>query len=134
MIYLDTSAAVKLIVPEAEREPLLADLGTEQRLSSSVLLHLELHRVLHRVSPDALAQGEQAVKHLLGSIALVPISREVISRASDITGELRSLDAIHLATALLLDSPAEPVRLVAYDRRLVDAARQHGLEASSPGA
>lgn len=66
---------------------------------------------------------------LFDRIELVAVTRDLLRRAAELTSErLRSLDAIHLATALEVD----PDEVVAYDRRLLEAAEAAGLRTSSP--
>lgn len=131
MIYLDSSALLKLLVDEAESQALAAWLS--ERLSSTLvssdLARLEVLRAVRRLS----AEGVPALRALLSQLDLVPISRVLIDDAADI-GEpaLRSLDALHLATAVSLG--AELTAFVAYDLRLVAAAREAGLAVHRPGA
>ena len=101
--------------------------GEALRKVSSALLDVEVSRALRREGLDpALADA------LLDSIDLVVIDDEVVQRAKALTGELTSLDAIHLATALMLDHPRDPVVLLTHDARLAGAARAHGLEVIDP--
>jgi len=134
VIYLDTSAVMKLVVPEAYS----ADLGSwilkrgDSTLISSQLLRVELLRAVRRREPAKLAQAEAWLR----SIDSVAISTEVVERAAGYPDEdLRSLDAIHLATAERISEAAtEPLEaFVVYDLRLREAAKSHGLPASSPG-
>lgn len=72
----------------------------------------------------------QATRRLLDSCLLVGVSDRLLRRAGELaSATLRSLDAIHLASALRI----EPDEVVAYDRRLVAAAVERGLAVSSPG-
>ena len=116
---------MKLCVPEAESAVLLEQVRTLERSISSELTVLETTRAAVRAI--GLARAEQACARL----DLLPISRSILDRARSITPpELRSLDAIHLATAL--EPRAAPV-VIAYDDRLLGAARDHGLATVSPG-
>jgi predicted nucleic acid-binding protein len=119
---------VKLCVPEAESAALLEYLGERDRSISSELTVVETARAGARVAgADGLARAEQACSRL----DLLPISRSILDRATALTPpELRSLDAIHLATAL---EPRTPPVVVAYDARLLSAAREQGLTTASPG-
>ena len=72
------------------------------------------------------------VDEFIAGVELVEIGPDVIARASALTGELKSLDAIHLATATLLDDPRHPVTVLTHDARLADAARSRGLGAIDP--
>nr|WP_250649068.1 MULTISPECIES: hypothetical protein [unclassified Actinomyces] len=73
--------------------------------------------------------GAEAARAFL--TRLVP-DQQVVDRACALTGELNSLDAIHLATALLLDDPRDPVTVFTHDARLGGAARARGLEVVDP--
>jgi len=126
-IYLDTSAAAKLLVDEAESGALAAyidEIGAEQDLVSSALLEIELRRLAVRLGLD-----QSAVTDLLARLDLVDPPRSLFHEAGLLPGtQLRSLDALHLATALRVDADT----LVAYDARLLDAARSLGLGVHSP--
>lgn len=126
-LYLDASAAAKLLVDEAESEALANYLdGTvdEHELVSSALLETELRRLAVRLELD-----QAAVTDLLARVDLVDPPRSLFHEAGLLPGtHLRSLDALHLATALRVDADT----LVAYDVRLLDAARSLGLTALSP--
>ncbi|RLP10012.1 type II toxin-antitoxin system VapC family toxin [Propionibacterium australiense] len=126
--YLDTSAALKLLIEEAESESLGSWLTGEvtdgMTLCSSFLLHVELHcaaRRRHRLD-------EQAVASLLAGIELIDISREhLLAAARDTTG-LRAADAIHLAVALDVRSDL----LLTYDQEMQNAAQQRALTVVAP--
>lgn len=91
-------------------------------LYSSVLIDVELAHVAHRGGlPSSSVDG------FLGHLRRVRFDAEVVQRARTLTKALRSLDAIHLASALILDSPAAPVTLLTHDRRMSIAAAAHGL-------
>lgn len=126
-VYLDTSAAAKLLVDEAESEALAAYLdgiSDEQVLVSSALLETELRRLAVRLELD-----QSAVTDLLARVDLVDPPRSLFHEAGLLPGtRLRSLDALHLATALRVDA----VTVVAYDVRLLEAARSVGLGVHSP--
>jgi predicted nucleic acid-binding protein len=130
VIYLDSSALLKLLHEEAESAA-LADWLTTQAGSpilSSELAKVEVVRACRRINPDALPEA----KTLLAGLDLVPLTGAVIAEAADV-GEttLRSLDAIHLASALALR--ADLSTFVAYDRRLGAAASAAGLQLLAPG-
>jgi len=126
-IYLDTSAAAKLLVDEAESGALAAyvdEIGAEQDLVSSALLETELRRLAVRLGLD-----QSAVTDLLARLDLVDPPRSLFHEAGLLPGtQLRILDALHLATALRVDADT----LVAYDARLLDAARSLGVGVHSP--
>lgn len=131
MIYLDTSAFVKLVWSEPETVPLQHFLAerTELSLVSSALLTLEVRRAVLRVDPTQMPRADL----LLTRIGQLGVTRAVLEAASRLPDpHLRSLDAIHLATALLLHADLEAV--VTYDTRLAAAANTQKLAVATPGA
>lgn len=131
IVYVDTSAAMKLLVDEKE-SALLADHLQQRRqdqdtLVASLLLHTELHCAANR-RPEHIEH--EAVSEVLSAIALVDIESGDLTTAPLLPGRLRSADAIHLATALRLNARA----MVVYDTELRAASRTAGIDASSPGA
>lgn len=130
MIYLDTSALAKLIVEEAETATLARWLDDRdgEVLVTSVVTKVELVRAATRHSPA----GRSAALTLVAELALIPIDPVVIDTAWSLEPPaLRSLDAIHLASALNLNSPG--LTFVAYDHRLRSAAASAGLAVEAPG-
>ena len=130
MIYLDSSALMKLIRSEDETSALRLwlDLRTEQPVVSSEVGRVEVLRAARRVGDQVLAEARAVV----GDLDLVPLDRAVQDVACDIGAPvLRTLDALHLASALLLGETL--TEFVAYDRRLADAARAAGLVVATPG-
>lgn len=127
MIYVDTSALLKLVKPEAESKALAAYLHDETELVSSTLLAVEARRGALRNTPEKLPR----VDILLSRIDMVEISGPVIESASRLPDPLlRSLDAIHLATALLIREEIDV--LLTYDVRLTEAAQAHGISTAAP--
>lgn len=126
MLLMDTSALVRLIVREPESDPLRAALGAmnEVRLVASALVRTELRRAVLRWSVDdaELRAAATATAHdVLDGVDLLAMTPEVLDLAGRLDPpELRSLDAIHLATAVQLG--AELDALVTYDARLAAAA------------
>lgn len=106
---------------------LIMDAHVKDRSVSSCLLTVEMARAAHREHFDI-----RVVDEFIEGVELVEIGPDVIERASALTGELKSLDAIHLATATLLDDPRHPVTVLTHDARLADAARSRGLGAIDP--
>jgi uncharacterized protein len=128
MIYLDTSAALKLVAPEAETPALelwIAERAGIPRVSSR-LLRIEMLRSVARSAPDLASRANV----VLSSIALV--SMDDIAPTAEVIGDrvLRSLGAIHLATAHELRT--ELTAFVCYDKRLGDSARTLGLPVEAP--
>lgn len=130
MIYLDSSALVKLVLPEAETSSLgefLIRRGDHEHVSSA-LLAIEIRRTVARVNIERLSYADL----LLEDVRQLSIDGGIVSSASRLPGEgLRSLDAIQLATALLLRPELDA--FITYDKRLGSAAEQHGLPVVAPG-
>jgi predicted nucleic acid-binding protein len=129
VIYFDTSALVKLVFDETESAALAEWLTVRADVPkvSSDLSTIELLRTCRRVDEDAV----EGANLLLGGIDLLPMDRAIVEKAATIVpSELRSLDAIHLASALSVK--ANLTALVAYDVRLCSAAAQAGIEVVSP--
>jgi predicted nucleic acid-binding protein len=129
LLYLDSSAVVKLIVREAETAALIAFAGGWPQRVSSQLARVEVLRALRRAA--APHSSRRRAEDILARIALIRIDDAVIAAASDLDpADLRSLDAIHLATALSL-GPELGV-FVTYDRRLLEAAERERISAAAP--
>ena len=129
MIYLDTSAFVKLIQGERETPALRAFLTGHagSPLVSSALLMVETRRATLRQAPGQLPRADL----LLTRIDQVDITHAVLEVASRLPDpSLRLLDAIHLATALQLGQDLEA--LVTYDSRLAAAAKRQQLPVVTP--
>lgn len=130
MIYLDSSALLKLVFEEPESAALDDWLSARSGLPvvSSELAKVEVVRACRRIEADALPE----VRALLAALDLIPLTSDVLDDAADV-GEtlLRSLDAIHLASALTIRD--ELSAFVAYDLRLSDAAAVAGLPVVRPG-
>jgi predicted nucleic acid-binding protein len=125
-VYLDTSAFVKLCWREQESEALRTHLSGRP-LISSVVLHVEAVRAALRRSPADVAIAQQRLRR----VSRLDIAGATISLASGILPpEVRSLDAIHIAAARLLDTDLD--ELVTYDDRMRQAAIAAGLSVSSP--
>ena len=126
--YCDTSALVKVVVEEADSTAFAAWLTHAPRsLYSSDLTRTELMRAVRRHAP---AFGARA-RSLLGTVALVQLTSPLLERAALLDPpELRTLDAIHLATALSLGGELDS--LVTYDERLARAARESGIPTLAP--
>lgn len=124
--YLDTSAAMKLLVDEAESEALLADIEEhDRRLVASWLLHTELHCAAGR-HPDLV--DLDAISTVLDVVDLMDVSRGDLVAAGT-HAPLRSNDAIHLAAAIR--SGADDV--LTYDAELRMAAERAGIHVVTPG-
>lgn len=129
MIYLDSSAIVKLVVREAETGALVDALGPKPPAVSSSLARVEVLRSARRTG---MADVVSRAQEVLAGVALLGMDQGVLSRAAELHPvELRTLDAIHLATALTLGGDLEG--FVTYDRRLREAASREGLPVLEPG-
>ena len=127
MLYLDSSAIVKLVTREPGTTELVQAIRTDPEVVSSALARTEVVRAVRR-SGGRPARAETVLER----IALVHIDEQILRSASHLapTG-LRTLDAIHLATVLSLADDVDA--LITYDTRLADAAVDAGLEVRSPG-
>jgi predicted nucleic acid-binding protein len=130
VIYLDSSALMKLVRQEDETAALGEWLSVrpEQPVVSSELGRVEILRAARRVGGQVPTEARAVV----GDLDLVPLDRAVQDLACDIaTPLLRILDALHLASAVLLS--AELTAFIAYDYRLATAAQTAGLVVATPG-
>jgi hypothetical protein len=126
--YLDTSAAVKLVVEEAGSKALRRWLArATEPIVSSDLLRTELLRATRRGAPDQVTQA----RAVLDSVILVTVSTALFERAGTLEPDLlRSLDAVHLAAAPDLGDELDG--LITYDDRLVEAAGALGIAVVAP--
>jgi len=127
-LYLDSSAFVKLVVEEAESAAVHAYLANHgARRVSSALLRAESLRAVRHLGPDALA----TVREGLRRVDLIGIDDRILDAAGTLEPQvLRTLDAIHLATAIAVGDDLEAI--VTYDERMLDAASLLGLRAATP--
>jgi uncharacterized protein len=128
IVYVDTSAVLKLLVEEKESAPtaeyVTTTLAQGNHLVASMLLYTELHCAAHRRGiPSGL------VNTVLGSMNLIDLARSDLMYAAALPGRLRSADAIHLAAAIRIQADI----LVAFDAELVAAATNSGLNVVTPG-
>jgi len=127
--YLDSSALLKLVVRETETSALGADLAARDGVVTSRLAVLECRRAARRAAHPRLLQR---VDDVLDTLYLIEITPAILEEAAALDPpRLRSLDAIHLATALSIDDPT--LELITYDGRLAEAAQTCGLVAIHPG-
>jgi predicted nucleic acid-binding protein len=130
VIYLDSSALMKLVRREAETRALHEWLQErhEQPVVSSELGRVEVLRAARRAGGPVLTEARAVV----GDLDLIPLDRAVQDVACDIGDPmLRTLDALHLASALLLGDAL--TAFVAYDHRLAAGAEAAGLAVVAPG-
>jgi predicted nucleic acid-binding protein len=126
--YLDTSAAVKLLMTEQESPALREWLSERPVRASAALLRVELIRVVRRAGlPRLLPEA----RRLLAGVHLVRLDDALLDQAAGLDPtELRSLDSIHLAAAASLGDDLAAV--VSYDDRLLAAAASLGLPTATP--
>ena len=128
LTYVDSSAIVKLILDEHESERLAAHLFGSH-LATSALSRIEVSRAVARVSVD---DPSDRIKAVLSAFNIRAVDDEIVASAATLEpASTRSLDAIHLATALGFEAELE--QFVAYDRRLLGAAQSHGIATAAPG-
>jgi len=130
VIYLDSSAILKLVRAEAESAALGDWLAgrSKTRVLTSELGRVEVLRAARRVGEAVVAEAHTVI----GDIDLIPLDRRVQDLACEFgTPMLRTLDALHLASALLVRE--ELTDFVAYDRRLSAVAEAAGLPVATPG-
>ncbi len=135
LVYLDTSALVKLVRQEPE-SPALARFTVEAELLSSELALVELPRAIRRAAwldpVLSLAALLKQANEVLESIALWPLTAQLLQAAGAVPEpRLRSLDAVHIASAL---DEAPLAGFISYDIRQAAAARLCGLRTLAPGA
>jgi hypothetical protein len=127
LLYLDSSAIVKLVVPEPETKALRELLRSWPDRVSSVVARIEVERVARRIGAGAVRRA----RTVLSRIALVDLDEDVVQRAATLGPmQLRTLDAIHLATAISLGGDLGA--LCAYDVRLGSAAVSKSIDVQAP--
>ena len=125
--YLDSSAIVKLAISEPESTALRGYLRRRRPLISSALARTEVLRAMLPAGAEAVARGRSVLRRL----DLVRVNDRVLNAAGELAPpELRSLDAIHLATAQQLGS--DLAAFVTYDDRMAAAAKQLGYKIVQP--
>jgi predicted nucleic acid-binding protein len=126
-VYLDSSAIVKLVVREPETDALLAFLEARQIRVTSALARVEVVRAVRRHGHSATVRAAA----LLDGLSLLALDDALLDSAATIDAhELRSLDAIHIASAQQLEGELDA--LVSYDERMLTAARSLGVPVSRP--
>lgn len=124
LVYLDSSVALRTILDVPERERLQLWMQEAGTIVSSRLLRTEVIRVLRR---DGRLLSEGAP--LLDRVGMLEIGRETHTVAESIERHLKTLDALHLATALLI---GEPVTVATHDQTMKTVAGHLGLDVTDP--
>jgi predicted nucleic acid-binding protein len=128
MLYLDSSAIVKLLQREAETAALQVYLSSRGPQVSSVISRVETRRAVARFNWATLPPFAE----VFGRLDFVELTPAIRERASTLEPTLmRTLDAIQIATALSIRDDLDA--LVTYDGRMLEAAAFHGLPTESPG-
>jgi predicted nucleic acid-binding protein len=130
LLYLDSSAIIKFVVPEPETDALLTLLADWPERIASALARVEVLRAVRRASAGEAVR--RRAEEVVARIGLLGVDAQVLNAAAllDPPG-LRTLDAVHLATALSVGRDLGC--LVSYDSRLLDAAAAAGLAVLAPG-
>jgi predicted nucleic acid-binding protein len=129
VIYLDSSALVKLALVEPETAALADYLANraDQALVSSSLHRAEVLRAIWRAEPGALPRAQRMIRR----VSLVSLSHDLLDNAATLPpGGLCITAAIHLASALAIKR--DLTAFVSYDKQLLDAAEAAGLPIASP--
>jgi predicted nucleic acid-binding protein len=132
-VYVDSSALIKRVVAEKESAELLnfldAHYQQDHLLVTSSLGLAEVSRAVLARARTRTVAGD-LIDEAMSGIDERPMSADVVSIARRVEPPiLRTLDAIHLATAVLIDADV----VVTYDERLADACRRNSLAVTSPG-
>ena len=139
-VYVDSSVLLRVVLGESHR---LKAWGRIEQAVSSELIRLECLRTIDRarvrlgLSDEQVAGRREAVIEALEGFSLVPVASAVLERAADpFPTTLGSLDAIHLATALLVRGRFEELSVATHDEELALAARAVGfrVEGAPEGA
>lgn len=134
ILYVDTSALLKLLVREAESAVIEQELVRWPNLATSIVTEVELPRAVARARedrPDAVIDGSLILQGVVASAAIIELSEEIVA-AARIVGPVHvgALDAIHIASALSLDKDLAGV--ATYDGRMADALTRVGVNVIAP--
>lgn len=126
--YLDSSALAKLVIQEPESHDLRVFLKRSRLMLTSAISDTELRRAAQRISQSAI----DATPRVMSIVAQREVTRDLLLSAARIQpAHLRTLDAIHLATAV--DLASELDSFITYDNKLAEAAISAGLRVEQPG-
>lgn len=132
LTYIDTSAAIKLVFPEAESAALARWLtDSSAALVSSALLEVEFERAVKRAAAQGNAPARDAVNAVLSAVDLIDLDVAQLRMAAQLPDPyLRALDAIHVAAALAV--APKLARVVTYDVRMIQALAARSIATASP--
>jgi predicted nucleic acid-binding protein len=134
ILYVDTSALLKLLVREAESEGVEVEMLGWRKLATSVVTEVELPRAIARAReerPDAVIDGSVVLRGVLASAAIVPLDAGIVAKAREVRPvHVGALDAIHVASALSLGRDLAAV--ATYDHRMQDALARIKVEVLAP--
>ena len=125
-MYVDSSALVKLVLSEPESAAAGSLVASAPRAATSVIALLEVAQAVKRADPGA--DGLSDADGLLHGFDLFEVDEALLRDAARLPGRLRSLDAIHLASALAIGAES----MLVYDHRLAEAAASAGLAVLAP--
>lgn len=123
--YVDTSFLLLALLDQegrVEAERVLQEGADEEALVSSALLEVELKQIASRAGLPG-----PAIDNALAEVELFSVDM-VLREAGIVPGPIKTLDAVHVATAMALDSPLAPVVVLTHDRQMAACARRCGLE------
>ena len=134
ILYLDTSALMKLVVEEPGSETVDALAATTEYLVSSVIAYPECRSAIARAAKARRLDATAAVgslDHVWGAVQTLDVDLRLSARAGELASRhlLRGMGAVHLATALDIPAPRVPIVFATFDRTLARAARAEGLTA-----
>ncbi len=134
ILYVNTSALLKLLVREAESAAIERELLTWSELATSVIAEVELPRAVARAREeraDTAIDGSLVLQGVLSSAAIIPLSESVVAAARMVKPvHVGALDAIHIASALSLGKQLAGV--ATYDKRMQDALEPLGVRVIAP--
>ena len=127
MWYMDSSAIIKLIKPEKESAALIKKLPPS--LITSRISRVEVARTIAKHEPDLL----DATYDILADIQMIPVEDSIITIAENLPLhiDLRSLDSLHIASALAIRNTLKGI--ITYDKEMVRAGVALGFNTMSPG-
>lgn len=134
ILYVDTSALLKLLVREVESDAIERELVRWPSLATSLVTEVELPRAIARARadrPDAVVGGSLILQGVLASATIIELDGEIVAAARDVSPvHVGALDAIHIASALSLGR--ELAGVATYDNRMAGALIRAGIGVLAP--